>query len=519
MQPLQVERTFGGTPLLTVNNYYCPGTTTDCSTNNGNVLSQWIARNGTAAPWVQSFGYDGVNRLNQATETLGQGGAQSWQETYGYDAYGNRSIPSSTFSWSAMTPAGFDAATNRNSGNGWSPTTSYDSVGNVIADPMGGTYGYDAENRMVSSSSGTTYQYDGEGRRVSKSSGGVTTTYLYDASGQLLTEYGAAAAASGTQYVAVDPLGSTRLLTDAFGNLPPSGGCHDYLPFGTELTQGMAGNRGACFGGTDGVTEKFTGKERDAETGLDYFGARYFSAAQGRFTSPDPIGIMKQKIMDPQQWNMYSYARDNPLRFADPTGKYVELRGNDKDRQKQLNALRQGVGAKAGSYLYDNVDKKTGKHYVGILSGGQDGKGPSFGSLNAAANKIGGIVQDTTRGASIQFVAPGANVDGHTVGSIDQHMTPAVTSSTANSAQISLTSGPIGSMPGAFASNGEPMVPSLADVLTHELGHVDSEWYHGGQDTNGDAVRTENQARQAEGEPTRTGHDRPGDVQLNGTQY
>ena len=66
-----------------------------------------------------------------------------------------------------------------------------------------------------------------------------------------------------------------------------------------------------------------TGKERDAETGLDYFGARYYSGAQGRFTSVDPIGIMKQKLMDPQQWNAYGYARNNPLKFMDPTGMYV----------------------------------------------------------------------------------------------------------------------------------------------------------------------------------------------------
>ena len=67
----------------------------------------------------------------------------------------------------------------------------------------------------------------------------------------------------------------------------------------------------------DGVTdEKFTGKLRDAESGLDYIGARYMSSAQGRFTSPDPIDIMPQKLLDPQQWNnMYSYVRTSPLRF------------------------------------------------------------------------------------------------------------------------------------------------------------------------------------------------------------
>ena len=67
-------------------------------------------------------------------------------------------------------------------------------------------------------------------------------------------------------------------------------------------------------------TLEFTGKERDAETGLDYFGARYFSGAQGRFTSPD-VPLADQWEKDPQSWNLYSYVRNNPLRFIDPTGR------------------------------------------------------------------------------------------------------------------------------------------------------------------------------------------------------
>lgn len=68
------------------------------------------------------------------------------------------------------------------------------------------------------------------------------------------------------------------------------------------------------------VTEEFTGKERDAETGLDYFGARYYSGAQGRFTSPD-LPLIDQHPEDPQSWNLYSYVRNNPLRYTDPTGR------------------------------------------------------------------------------------------------------------------------------------------------------------------------------------------------------
>jgi len=68
------------------------------------------------------------------------------------------------------------------------------------------------------------------------------------------------------------------------------------------------------------ITQKFTGKERDVETGLDYFGARYLSSAQGRFTSPDALG---GELANPQSLNRYAYALSNPLRYTDPTGMYV----------------------------------------------------------------------------------------------------------------------------------------------------------------------------------------------------
>ena len=69
------------------------------------------------------------------------------------------------------------------------------------------------------------------------------------------------------------------------------------------------------------MSQEFTGKERDAETGLDNFLARYMSSAQGRFTSPDPVFASPERVMDPQQWNLYGYVRNNPLRFIDPTGR------------------------------------------------------------------------------------------------------------------------------------------------------------------------------------------------------
>jgi RHS repeat-associated protein len=80
------------------------------------------------------------------------------------------------------------------------------------------------------------------------------------------------------------------------------------------------------FTGKDGRTlialaeqQGFTGKERDAETGLDYFGARYYSGAQGRWTSPD-APFADQNPADRQSWNLYAYVRNNPLTKIDSNG-------------------------------------------------------------------------------------------------------------------------------------------------------------------------------------------------------
>jgi len=74
----------------------------------------------------------------------------------------------------------------------------------------------------------------------------------------------------------------------------------------------------------EGIGSRSSGKERDAETGLDYFEARYFSGAQGRFLSVDPENA-GAKHEDPQSWNAYAYARNNPLKYTDPDGLMYRL--------------------------------------------------------------------------------------------------------------------------------------------------------------------------------------------------
>ncbi len=117
------------------------------------------------------------------------------------------------------------------------------------------------------------------------------------------------------EYYHRDALGNVRVVTDESGQVIER---HDYLPFGEECTTGAcATNPGV---GT-GQPLKFTSKERDAETGLDYFGARYYGQRVGRFTTIDPVYTWRENLADPQRWNRYAYTRNNPLRFVDPDGK------------------------------------------------------------------------------------------------------------------------------------------------------------------------------------------------------
>jgi len=82
-----------------------------------------------------------------------------------------------------------------------------------------------------------------------------------------------------------------------------------------------------------------TSKERDTETGLDYFGARYYGSNLGRFTSPDPL-LESGRAIRPQSWNRYAYVLNNPLRFVDPDG-LIENDPNDQETQEKQKQQQQ----------------------------------------------------------------------------------------------------------------------------------------------------------------------------------
>src|SRR5438445_10820524 len=119
--------------------------------------------------------------------------------------------------------------------------------------------------------------------------------------GQLAAEYGTIPTTASMSFLTADSLGSTRVVT--------TGGAvfsrHDYLPFGEEIDASMSDRSTVPgYGVSDNITEKFSGKERDAETGLDYFGARYLNSMQGRWMSPDwsavPEAIPFADLSNPQ---------------------------------------------------------------------------------------------------------------------------------------------------------------------------------------------------------------------------
>jgi len=130
-------------------------------------------------------------------------------------------------------------------------------------------------------------------------------------------------------WLVVDHLGTPRMIVDQTGALA-NVKRHDYLPFGEELFGGAGGrNPGQGYSIPDGVRQQFTSKERDVETGLDYFINRYYSSSQGRFTSPDRIAMTSQRPSDPQRLNLYAYVRNSPLRTIDRDGLELEVRGDE----------------------------------------------------------------------------------------------------------------------------------------------------------------------------------------------
>jgi RHS repeat-associated protein len=183
---------------------------------------------------------------------------------------------------------------------------------------------FDEENRITAVKQGSTtigsFVYDADGNRVKGTVNGVTTSYiagLFEWQGGATTKYydGGAirrtghASGNGISYVLGDQLGSTSVIVGQNG---VAQAMNYYFPFG--------GNRGgAAF--SDLTTKRFTGQYHEKDLpggeGLSYYNARWYDPQLGRFASADTI---VPSASNPQSYNRFSYALNNPTRFTDPTG-------------------------------------------------------------------------------------------------------------------------------------------------------------------------------------------------------
>jgi RHS repeat-associated protein len=289
---------------------------------NGDVLYDNDSVNGD---WV--YQYDDFNRVMQATCSASCPIAKG--VAYTYDRYGNRWSETVT-SGSGIQPSYTFDASNHASGAG----VAFDAAGNLTTDGLGNSYVYDAESRLAAlgGSNSASYVYNAVGRRVRAVVNSQSRDFLLDLEGRTVDEFtpgggglgvwSRGEAYAGAMHIATyanstttfeqdDWISNTRVRSNVSGTIVES--CSN-LPFGEDLT---------CSG-TDVSPLHFTGKERDQESGDDYFGARYYSSTMARFLTPDwnaqPANIPYANLGDPQTLNLYAFESNQPLDRVDNDG-------------------------------------------------------------------------------------------------------------------------------------------------------------------------------------------------------
>ncbi len=306
--------------------------------DNGNVMGITNNRDTTRS---QSFSYDQLNRVGTAetNSTASTNAAHCWGESYVYDnqtnsngAWGNlTNINVASTAYNGCTQEGLSmVATPQNQISG----DTYDANGNLTVSGAT-TYSYNALGQLTATA-GNTYVYDGDGKRVEKATTGPPLQpyklYWYGMGSDALDETDATGSTTNSSFAEYVMFGGKRVARrDSAGNVLYYFSDH----LGTSRVNVLAGQTTPCydadfypFGGERAYTNtcsqnyKFTGKERDLESGNDYFGARYYPSAMGRWISPDKP-FADQHARNPQSWNLYGYTLNNPLRFIDSDGREV----------------------------------------------------------------------------------------------------------------------------------------------------------------------------------------------------
>ncbi len=266
---------------------------------------------------TRTYAYDDLGRLTEAHNLPGE----HTEFHYRYDSIGNMIDKSDIGHMAYGQNAGPHALT---SAGGYS--YQYDANGNMIVGKNNKTFGYDVENRLLEvNESGiiTAFAYDGDGGLVkvtslrgAAGSEAISTFYvgslyekesdssfkkhIYAGSNKVAT----VESTGSINYFHSDHLGSSSVITDASGKQVSH---YEYTPYGT-----LAQTEGA-----DTTRYKFTGKQLFDSIGLYHYGARFYDPEIGRFITADTI---VQAPYDPQSLNRYSYCRNNPINYVDPTG-------------------------------------------------------------------------------------------------------------------------------------------------------------------------------------------------------
>jgi RHS repeat-associated protein len=427
-----------------------------------------------------AFSYDTLNRLS--TATAGASAPAAFAGEYGcwsYDSFGNRLMQSMSttpctnnpplMSWANYTVDGtLNTADNGKNQVKGTPNGiyQYDSAGNVIYDGHN-WYLYDGAGRICAVANTalpglttmTGYLYDANGQRVAKGSISswscnpavnrfqTLSDYVLGPGGEQMTEMGVDTKAGsnastlawqhtnvwaggnliatydndGLHFYLSDPLGTRRVQTDYAGVIEQT--CQG-LPYGDGLNclSATKGANGTVYAGSlSAPTEHhFTGKERDAESGNDYFGARYYASSMGRWLSPDwslaPDTVPYADFNDPQSLNLYAYAGNNPITYGDSNGHvytlcdqngHCEQGISDKDfEDREKNARLAGEhwsdgkitladGSAGGTYTWggDDLPGDAASNRAGAQMIATDGKGAINMMLtNIATSLAGGVV-------------------------------------------------------------------------------------------------------------------------------
>lgn len=266
-----------------------------------------------------TYVYDALNELISST------GVPGISTQYSYDATGNRTslaLPD------INVPYSYDDADELISAG--PATFTYDGNGNRASETVLGittTYGWDSANRLKSVSLGpladVQYGYDGDGNRISMSTPFSQDSFVNDIGLRLpriLADYTAgvptdyvngyavvaAMSAGDADYLDYDGLGSTANISQSNGRAQ---GSFAYDVWGEPLNP------------AGGAIPRFAGQSLDTWDNLYYMRARYYDPAVGRFLSNDPLGA---RFGGPYDQNRYVYARNNPLRYVDPSGLSAE---------------------------------------------------------------------------------------------------------------------------------------------------------------------------------------------------